>query len=115
MIDNYILDENGNPVPCKNIVEWGKWFSRANRIVQQVRLPSGIFVSTVFLGLDHNYGEGKPLLWETMIFGGRRDQYQERYSSKKEALDGHKRALELVSSEIAPNSEVMVTGRKFRN
>jgi hypothetical protein len=57
-------------------------------------------VSTVFLGLDHNFGFGrKPLLFETMIFGGKHDQYQERYSTYKEAEKGHAVALELAMRE----------------
>jgi len=50
-------------------------------------------VSTVFLGLDHSLGTGKPVLWETMIFGGLHDQYQSRYTSYEDAKIGHKRAV----------------------
>lgn len=51
------------------------------------------WVSTVFLGLDHSYGKGPPILWETMVFGGSmRDEYMERYTSEQEALEGHERA-----------------------
>ena len=53
-------------------------------------------VSTVFLGLDHNLDGGKPILFETMIFGGRHDGYQERYSTWEEAEKGHKKALRIV-------------------
>ena len=61
----------------------------------------GVTISTVFLGLDHAWGDGPPLLFETMIFGGSHDQYQERYSSKKEALAGHKQAVAMVEREQA--------------
>ncbi len=55
-------------------------------------------VSTVWLGLDHSFGIGeKPLIFETMIFGGAHNGYQERYSTEEEAREGHKRAVELVS------------------
>lgn len=55
-------------------------------------------VSTVFLGLDHSFGlagDRLPLLWETMIFGGKHDGYVDRYSSRGAALKGHAKALEL--------------------
>jgi len=26
-------------------------------------------VSTVFLAIDHSFGRGRPILWETMVFG----------------------------------------------
>jgi hypothetical protein len=54
----------------------------------------------VFLGLDHSWTPGgKPVLWETMIFGGEHDQYQERYTSHKDALEGHEKALTLITKE----------------
>lgn len=53
-------------------------------------------VSTVFLGIDHNHwGEGLPLLFETMIFGGKHDQEQFRCSTWDEAVDMHEAACEL--------------------
>lgn len=39
------------------------------RQVKETMLPNGIWVSTVFLGLDHNMGRGgPPLIFETMAF-----------------------------------------------
>jgi len=54
-------------------------------------------VSTVFLGLDHGWGDGPPILFETMIFGGPHDQRQWRYSTIEEAREGHKAAVRLAS------------------
>lgn len=34
-----------------------------------------------------------------MIFGGEHDQYQERYTSHKDALEGHKKAITLITKE----------------
>ncbi len=55
-----------------------------------------VIVSTVFLGIDHNHFGSKPILWETMIFGGRLDGYQERYETFDDALFGHGRAVRLL-------------------
>ena len=33
------------------------------------------------------------LLWETMIFGGKHDDFQERYTSYQDAIEGHMRAV----------------------
>lgn len=54
-------------------------------------------VSTVFLGLDHNYSRiGEPIVFETMIFGeGPCDGYQSRYSTYEQAEQGHKEALKI--------------------
>lgn len=77
-------------------LEWAKWFDKADRQVAHDDLPNGVRVSTVFLGIDHQFGEGPPVLFETMIFGGEHDGYQDRHCTWKEAESGHKRAVEMV-------------------
>jgi len=49
-----------------------------------------VLISTVFLGLDHQWGDGPPLLFETMVFGGAYHHECERYSTWDEAEAGHK-------------------------
>jgi len=96
----YILDNNNNPV-LKSTLEGTQWLTDNDhrRIVKQDQVGD-IFISTVFLGLDHAWiPGGKPVLWETMIFGGEHDQYQERYTSHKDALEGHEKALTLITKE----------------
>ncbi len=99
MNGRYILDEKGVPVPCEDLIVWGKWLERADsdRIVKQTTRDK-VKVSTVFLGLDHSFGlgEGPPILFETMIFGGEHDDYQQRYATREEALMGHEEAEALV-------------------
>ena len=60
-------------------------------------------VSTIWLGINHAfYNVEKPIIFEMMIFGGKfeEEEYMERYSNEKEALEGHKRAVELVKKEL---------------
>lgn len=92
---HYILDDNGNPVLETDLMTWARWFEDVNnRTVAHDELPGGILVSTVFLGLDHNFfGSSRPILYETMVFGGPLDQEQERYATRDEALAGHARWL----------------------
>ena len=47
-------------------------------------------VSTVFLGLDHSFGDTTPILFETLVFGGLKDGYMLRYATWEEAENGHK-------------------------
>jgi hypothetical protein len=61
--------------------------------VARTEINDKCFVSTVFLGLDHNWGRGEPLLFETMIFGGPLDQDQWRYSTWDEAERGHEEVM----------------------
>lgn len=100
MNGQYILDENNNPKEVHSILEWAAWMQTANRIVQQDTIQNDIKISTIFLGLDHSFGGDIPILWETMIFGGKQDQYQERYASLEEAKKGHQIALELAKEEF---------------
>lgn len=86
-------------VEC-NLLEWGLFLqSRANVVKQEIFRPllwpffgrnKCARVSTVFLGLDHRFGgEGPPILFETMIFGGKLDQYQERCCTYAQAIEMH--------------------------
>ena len=76
----YILDENKNPVLEPDMVKWGAWYAAISKRRVAFDKINGVEVSTVFLGLDHNYGSGPPVLWETMVFGGELDQKQDRCS-----------------------------------
>ena len=95
MSDRYIL-VNKKPKLCPDLMEWSNWYEKGNdnRRVAHTALGK-TNVSTVFLGLDHSFGGGKPLLFETMIFGGKHDEYQERCSTWEEAEEMHKRAVKL--------------------
>jgi hypothetical protein len=82
------------PKPVSDLIEWGRWFETAERHVAN-DVIGDVRVSTVFLGLDHNFGGGRPLLFETMIFGGAEDGYQNRCSTWDEAEAMHRAALVL--------------------
>ena len=101
MSDKYILDECGQPQPCNDLLAWGRWMETAtNRVISQIKLSNGVRVSTVFLGLNYAFDDAsEPLLYETMIFGGTHDQYQERYSTRQAALAGHTHAVRIALGE----------------
>ena len=85
-------------------MEWAKWFEKGgNRIVKQ-EMIGDTKVSTVFLGLDHNFGDGPPVLWETMVFGGKFDQHQNRCSGNWEQAEAmHHRTVARVKNLLAKN------------
>lgn len=98
MTDQYIL-EGDAIVPCDDLLVWGRWMQTANRHIG-LDVISGVKVSTVFLGLDHNFGlDGPPVLFETMVFGGGFDQEQERYCTIEQAKQGHARWLTKVVAQ----------------
>lgn len=109
----YILDEERNPVPAKDTIEWAQWFQKHERHVALAEI-SNVRVSTVFLGIDHGwFQEGPPVLFETMIFGGQYNGDQWRYSTWAEAVKGHETAVELVRKS-APIWRVVQTYRNLK-
>jgi hypothetical protein len=96
------------------VLEWGRDFENfKERIVKQQTLWWGGWISTVWLGLNHRFGLGPPLIFETMVFPpkltmrpigidgfkivipwikrGYSDLDCDRYSTEAEAREGHKR------------------------
>lgn len=105
----YILDESHSTVPS-SLHEWATVNEARHEQATQgddpwrvKRETVGEFdISTVFLGLDHSWGDGPPLLFETMIFGGEHDGYQDRCSTWAEAEAMHAKAVEHVSTQQQP-------------
>jgi hypothetical protein len=96
---HYILVDRV-PVVEPDLLTWAEWFENAdNRVVAQVDLPNGYFVSTIFLGLDHDFfGRRAPVLFETMVFYGegaaRGIHDSQRCSTWDEAEKQHTSAVE---------------------
>lgn len=102
----YILDRWGRPQACPNVLQWASWFESHDRAVDYTDIKvarkreNNVYVSTVFLGIDHNFARsGDPVLFETMIFGGPNDGYQDRYTTRRDALKGHKKAVAVAKGE----------------
>jgi hypothetical protein len=107
----FILGPNHEIVPVRDAHEWARMFedSKMRRVAQTS--INGLWISTIFLGIDHRYGPGEPLFFETMIF---RDQdnappeiyfeqiqnwcadYQMRYSTWDEAAKGHEQIVTVI-------------------
>jgi len=76
------------PVDCDDLAEWGRWMQAADRRVARTQVGDAD-VSTVFLGINHAFDNGEPILFETMIFGGERDGDGQRYHTWEQAEAGH--------------------------
>lgn len=92
----HYIERDGIPKMATSLLVWALWTENADRQIAETFVRD-VRVSTVFLGLDVNYGHGTPVVYETMIFGGKHDQYQERYSTRAEAMEGHRDALAMVT------------------
>jgi len=102
----YKLDDNNNVVKC-TIKEWTLFVSESfvnefdrqssRRIVQQDQVDH-YFVSTIFLGINHNFNStGIPILFETMIFNetnGRERVYCAHYATWDKAKAGHEKIVD---------------------
>jgi hypothetical protein len=84
----YILDGH-EPVPC-DMMTWAEFVVTTDRHVRLTH-QDGVTISTVFLGIDHAWGHGKPELFETMVFGFDDGRDVERYATWDEAEAGHDR------------------------
>ena len=79
-------DRRGNRL---TLTQWcGRMKDDAYRRVAFDRV-GGAEVSTVWLGLDHGWGGGPPLIFETMVFGGDENEWQARYATEADAMAGH--------------------------
>jgi len=101
MSGHYILE--GHKAVPTDLMTWAKEFWSQDRNVAKTVIGD-YSVSTVFIGLNHQYGEDPPLLFETMVFGeGQLSKEQTHCTTWEEAEAMHEAMCELVRS----NAEVM--------
>jgi hypothetical protein len=81
--DKWILNERGEPIPENDLLTWATWIEHSRRHVDWTYIGRS-WVSTIFMGLDHSFVRGVPILWETMVFGGALDQEQTRCGGSRE-------------------------------
>lgn len=68
---HYILDQNHKPVAV-DLTTWAAWYE--NHENRRVAFDEGEdnkgpwSLSSVCLGMDHGWGDGPPVLFETMLF-----------------------------------------------
>lgn len=114
MIDWY--DKKGKPLTTarkvgsklwlKEMIKVGKLLkNRKYKVIKQERLWWGGWLSTVWLGLDHDLGyaaitgkKHKPVIFETMLFLGSLSEIDmNRYHTEEEAVAGHEAMKKLYS------------------
>lgn len=111
----YVLDENNQAIASTDIKKVAAQIQSADKRRVAEDMIDRYWVSTVFMGVDHSFGGGPPLIFETMIFDTSRKKplgnnrmslgkevYCDRYSTWDEALVGHQKAVEWVM-EGCPN------------
>jgi hypothetical protein len=107
----WVLDEEGIPRKVRDVHEWAAFFEKKDRFIAQYE-RDGYLVSTVFLGVDHNWGDGPPLLFETMVFDDSLpNQFGDemdcvRASTKDDALINHERMVKELDRKLDYADEV---------
>lgn len=86
-IRHYILIGQ-TPVAEPDLLKWAEWMQSADTVVARNEI-GGSVVSTVFLGFDHNWFGGRPLIFETMVFTDGNPVSQRRCSTWLEAEEQH--------------------------
>lgn len=86
-------DREGRPITLERFIALRSADPGYKRVAAD-DIDEDIWVSTVWLGIDHDFtGRGPPVIFETMIFGGPYDGEQWRYCTEGEAFGGHVRIV----------------------
>jgi hypothetical protein len=98
----YTIDQDGRVQGKPDPVVWSRWVETADRVIARTTVTNEttggqVKVLTVFIGVDHQFVEGPPILFETVVAGGQRDKTVERYSTIEEARRGHAAIVESIT------------------
>ena len=97
MSDYYFLNEEKIAIPC-DMETWSNMHRDQRRVAEDT--VNGFWVSTVFLGLNHAFSDGPPMIFETYVFtcdeAGKVTDWSEiwgrRTSTYEMALENHRDA-----------------------
>lgn len=99
ILENSMVEETDVHAYLKWVRDDGDF---AKRRIGYTELAGEVTVSTVFLGMNHQFEPNAPALWfETLVFGGVLDGEMERYTTYSEAKAGHERMVSLVKEREA--------------
>jgi hypothetical protein len=102
--DKYYPD--GKPILDDELMDatmkWALLFEQCdgNRIVGQTRTLYGEKLSTIWLGLDHSFGHGPPLIFETILFAPPTDIKKARLAYVLALADGTATLEEQAAADI---------------
>jgi len=100
------FDRNGQPLDAStaNDLLGDRAYQRValTRITSATDTSADFMVSTVWLGLNYNWDDGPPLLFETMVFGGddRQEETCYRWTTEQAAHDGHAEVVATVAATV---------------
>lgn len=91
---------DGSPMPERALLgpgasEWARLKTEYHQVTSMWLEDRPVNISTVWLGIDHQFGSGPPLIFESMIFTDLdwMDQYCRRYATWGAAKAGHEKIV----------------------
>lgn len=94
----YVLNDQHHVVACYELFEWARWMQDNDLRVDYTELPGEIIVSTLFLGMDHNWTHSindELEVFETMAYSKNKIRVIVRTATWDEAVATHKKMVEL--------------------
>lgn len=83
----HFWDREGQPIT--ELADWAVLYE-ARRSVARTEVAEGVAVSTIYMGHDMGFGMAdRPLIFETMVFGGPLHHAQWRWPTMDDAIAGH--------------------------
>jgi hypothetical protein len=108
-VQGYLLDDDHKPYQVTFEVYCQEYWESQRQVA--LTQNETVMVSTIFLGLDHRFfNDGPPILFETMVFGGPYDEFQDRTCTWDEALEAHKEICAVVFGIVEVKMEVRNEG-----
>ena len=83
-----LAEDGRTAVPADDVMDMSRAMDGPRHVGDDSH--NGIRVSTVFLGINHAFNDGPPVLWETLVFMPDGED-GERYTSYEDAEAGHAR------------------------
>lgn len=88
-------DKEGKPISWERHLELT--MDLDYKIIAKTRVGTNE-VSTVWLGMNHNWGPGPPLIFETLVFPACDDGYH--YATLEQALNGHETMVQKYKAKM---------------
>lgn len=98
-------DRDGKPI---DLWTWAELFEHSDRFIGETFLGT-YRVSTMWIGLNTNWGSGPPLIFETMVFATDTpyDLDCRRYATEEQARAGHEELVTLLRATVQTADDVL--------
>lgn len=113
-MDNLFYDKEGKPISMREFAILHA--DMEYRVVKQETIGP-YWISTVWLGIDHAFGDSPPIIFETMVFAPDEDALGpdimgDRYHTEDEAKQGHEEIATLIRATYQPIEEEEEHGQR---